>query len=255
MKIVYIIFLVFCFSISSVLSQQSMTASNEAKEIDQLIGRLKGLRFNNDIKDASNGLSSYQQLALPKLISLLYDPTRLDTDPGDPYTVLATGNYNGYNKIAIIPYNFDWLSIRAGYVIESMTFIDFGYSSSIKITDNKNGNIKLTWNKIATAESLKKDRKNLADKVTNWWQINKATWSRFNALKTALQSKDKAYVTRGVDFIYYGETKCDGFTKERFEKELKPLLKALLNTTDKELKNKLEHIFEYGPSDDLVPRN
>lgn len=255
MKIVYTTFLVFCFSISSVLSQQSMTVSNEAQEIDELIGKLKGLRFNNDIKDATAGLLDYQQLALPKLISLLYDQSRLASDPGDPYTVLATGNYNGYFKVAIIPYNFDWLSIRAGYVIESLTFIDFGYKSSMKITDSKNGNIKITWNKIATAESLKKDRKMMADKVADWWQKNKTTWSRFNALKTALQSKDLAYINRAVEFIYGGETKCDGFTKERFEKELKPLLAAFTNTTDNELKQKIDHILEYGPSDHFVPRN
>ncbi len=246
--------IVLFISMSVSFSQPSMAPTKEAQEIDQLIVKLKGLRFHHDIEDARNGLVNYQQLALPKLISLLYNTTRLDSDPGDPYTVLATGNYEGHFKVGIIPYNFDWLSIRAGYVIESLTFIDFSYASSMKITDGKNGNIKITWNKVATAESLKKDRKLMADKVVAWWNKNKATWSRFNALKTALESKDKAYINRAVEFIYDGETKCDGFTKETYEKEIKPLLKEILNTADKELKNKIEHIFEYGPSDNLVPR-
>jgi hypothetical protein len=254
MKIIYTAFLFFFYSITSTFSQSTIAPTKEAQEIDQLIVKLKGLRFHHDIEDATSGLVNYQTLALPKLISLLYNTTRLDSDPGDPYTVLATGNYEGHFKVGTIPYNFDWLSIRAGYVIESLTFIDFGYASSMKITDGKNGNIKITWNKVATAESLKKDRKLMADKVVAWWNKNKATWSRFNELKTALQSKDKAYINRAVDFIYGGETKCDGFTKETYEKEIKPLLKEILNTADKELKDKIEHIFEYGPSDNLVPR-
>jgi hypothetical protein len=254
MKFIVTLFLGFCFSISSAFSQQPIKQSKEAQEIDQYIEQLKGLRFNHDIRDAKDSLSNFQQLALPKLIFLLYSSTRLNTDPGDPYTILATGHYKGPNKVSIIPYNFDWLSIRAGYVIESLTFINFGYASPYKISENGNGSFKITWNKIATAESLKKDRKIMADKVAAWWKKNSTTWSRFNALKTALKSKDQETVTRGVDFIFGGETKCDGFTKESYEKELKPLLQNLLNTSDTYLKGRIDHIFEYGPSDYFVPR-
>ncbi len=255
MKCKHLLFIFLSFISINIYSQkQPIVPPKEAKEIDQLIKQLKGLRFNNDIKDARDGLVNYQQKALPKLISLLNDKTRLNSDPGDPYTVLATGDYSGYFKVGIIPYNFDWLSIRAGYVIEALTLIDFGYSSSYNKQDIGNGSIKVTWNKIATEESLKKDRKILADKVAAWWEKNKATWSKFNALKTALQSKDNAYIARAVNFIYSGREKCDGFTKESYEKELKPLLKDLLINADKELKSTIEDLLEYGPSRSLVPR-
>jgi hypothetical protein len=254
MKFFVTLFLCLCFSILTAFSQQPIKQSKEAQEIDQLIKQLKGLRFNYDIRDAKDSLSNFQQLALPKLIALLYNTTRLNTDPGDPYTILATGHYKGPNKVSIIPYNFDWLSIRAGYVIESLTFINFGYSSSYKISENGYGSFKITWNKIATAESLKKDRKILANKVAAWWQKNSTSWSRFNGLKTALNSKDKETVAWAVDFIFGGETKCDGFTKESYEKELKPLLENLLNNADEYLKRRIDHIFEYGPSDYFVPR-
>jgi hypothetical protein len=256
MKFKAFLFACLCFATLFAYSQKKpIEPSKDDKAIDTIIGQLKGLRFHHDIEYATDGLVNYQQKALPKMISLLYDKSRLNTDPGDPYTVLATGNYSGHFKVGIIPYNFDWLSVRAGYVIETLTFIDFGYSSTYSKKDVGFGSIKITWDKLVTAETLKKDRKMLADKVAAWWKKNSASWSRFNALKTALQSSDKANVARAVDFIQVGGTKCDGFTKETYEKELKPLLQGLLINADKELKRNIESILEYGPSSRLVPRD
>ena len=69
----------------------------------------------------------------------------------------------------------------------------------------------------------------MADKVAAWWQKNKTTWTRLGALKDALQSNNEVRYTKALIFMNttYDRTSCDGLTKEVFDAEIKPLLKAL----------------------------
>ena len=80
----------------------------------------------------------------------------------------------------------------------------------------------------------------MADNIANWWKMNGSTWTIFGALKTALQSKNKVIMVKAIEYIYDGETKCDGFAKEAFEKELKPLLEVLLIKALKDVKDRME---------------
>ena len=129
MKITFTLLFGLCLFSSVYYCQQKATKISDDKKKVSLIKVLQGLRFHHDMEDAKTGLVNYQ---------------KLNTDPDDLYTHLATSNFEGQYKGIIIPYNFDWLSIRAGYVIQELTFIDFGYSSKMKMKDLGNSFYKAT---------------------------------------------------------------------------------------------------------------
>lgn len=67
----------------------------------------------------------------------------------------------------------------------------------------------------------------LAERVLNWWEDNKASWTRLNALKDALSSNDEQRQGEALQYLRYGETKCDGLTIEKYESEIKPIVESI----------------------------
>lgn len=256
MKRAYTLCFMLCFSTTLLFSQKQLVKSNDDKRIDSLIIAFKTLQFYNVLNDAKTELINYQKLVIPKIIKLLYSETKLKFDPGEPYIYFANTNFTYQSKASIIPYNVDWLSIRAGWLMEELTFIDFGYSSNMTEKSAPNFSTIVTWDKIATAATLKKDRKIKADKIAAWWQKNKDTWTRLGAIKKLLQSTDVNDVYRALSYIRYGKTKCDGLTKTVYETEIKPIILTISEQTkDEDIKSIITNLLQYGPSDDLISRD
>jgi hypothetical protein len=225
----------FCLALSfstTLLFSQQVIKTQEDKRIDSLIKEFKSAYYDQPdhaVKYAKLELENYQKIIIPKIIALLYDTSKIGIHVNEPGVFFANANVSYYKGTGgTIPYNLDWLSIRAGWLLEELTFNDFGYSSKVR-SQTYSTNSTIVWEKIATAASLKKDRKIMAEKVAAWWQKNKATWTRLGALKEALQSNNEVRYTKAIFYMNtrYYRTSCDGLTDEVFNTEIKPLLKAL----------------------------
>lgn len=245
----------FCFVMAT-----NICAFSQQNRIDSLLNDFKGFMFAYKIQPAKLALETYDKDAIPKIIPLLYSSefTKIDDKPYLMYP--ASREYmstHGY----ILPYNIDWLSIRAGWLIEALTFIDFGYKTELDekkyaIIDGYlyKGIREIPWINAPTEASLLKTRKPMADKVAAWWQKNKDTWTRLGALKELLQSKNVDDVYKALHFILYTRTKCDGFTRDAYEKEIKPIIVSIFeNTNDDAIISIVTTLLQNGPSRNLIP--
>jgi hypothetical protein len=162
-----------------------------------------------------------------------------------------------FDNERVIPYELDWISIRAGWLLEELTFKDFGYRStaidSPTIQEIKENNFSETnekiyiinWKNRQTEAQIIESRKILAAQVAIWWEQNKATWTRVSAIKAALQSNNEYFISNALDFMKdYAPSKnsCDHFY-DLYKSEIRPYIVLLKHSLIKSMPEKLEGYF------------
>lgn len=229
-------------------------AFSQQSPIDSLIKDFKGFMFEYKIQPARRALERYEQAAIPKIIPLLYSKAF----PGiadNPYLIYPSSPELPSNHSYIIPYNLDWLSIRAGWLMEELTFMNFGYKTAL---DEKKyaviaaypyrGNEEVPWINAPTKASLLKTRKPMADAVAAWWQKNKATFTRIGALKEALQSNNTKRQITALNYLIYGFRNEEEPLTSKYLKEIRPLVLALKKSENKSIvqdAERLEELWSY----------
>ena len=180
------------------------TASGFAQinNLDSLLKAFKSKDFDQVVLGAKVALEMKQKEVIPTLIQLLQSTE---------YTKLYYSNqlmYPGSKRVIfdyekIIPYELDWIYLRAGWLLEDLTFMDFGFRSKaidspsikeIKQNNRSEGNEKIytvNWQNRQTEAQIIESRKVLTIKVTTWWDQNKGSWTRVSAIKKALQSNNE----------------------------------------------------------------
>ncbi|KIA83947.1 hypothetical protein [Kaistella jeonii] len=221
-KIIFLIFLI----INSICSGQN-------HKIDSLFLKFKESSFYEDVYPSKIALENYQKEVIPELIKLVGDTTFVKlTGTAD---LIYPGAQKWYGHGHYVPYSMDWVSIRAGWLLEELTFQNFGFST-INI-----GN--LNWKDKREKEKLNNSRNYQAEKVKKWWKENSDKWSRLGALKEALVSNDIKRVSNAVQYLRFGETKCNGLNQEIFINDLKPLTLKYKNSQNMDLK-KISELME-----------
>ena len=200
--------------------------SSQNKKIDSLFIEFKRTSFYEKVYPAKLELESYQKQVIPELIKCIQDTTFVKlTGTGD---LIYPGAVEYYGHGHYIPYAIDWISIRAGWLIQELTFQDFGYETT------NTGN--LTWKDKPEGQKLKELRKLQAEKVKKWWKENGTKWSRLESIKEALLSNNVNRISNAVQFLRFGETECDGLNREVFLKEIKPLALKLRDSENDDIK-------------------
>lgn len=199
--------------------------SSQKKKIDSLFVEFKKAPFYEKIYPAKLQLENYQKPIIPELIKLVQDTNFVKlTGTGD---LIYPGAEKHYGHGHYIPYDLDWISIRAGWLLEELTFQNFGYQTT-NIYDLKQGN-------NPEKDNLKELQKLQAKKVKKWWKDNSKKWTRLESIKEALSSNDEIRVSKAIQFLRLGETKCDGLNREVFLKEIKPLALKLKDSNNKDI--------------------
>lgn len=222
-------------------------------KIDSLFLDFKEASFYGKIYPAKMKLESYQKEIIPHLIELLNDTNFVKlTGTAD---LIYPGAAQFYGHGHFVPYDMDWISVRAGWLLEDLTFMDFGYKTSgvddvtlfNLMKDNerykeylKKGTYDLEWKNKPTREKLIEYRKLLAQKAKIWWQSSQASWTRLSAMKDALQSNDENRLGEVLQFLRYGETRCDSLNTDVYLKDIKPLVVALNRTKYQSVKEQVD---------------
>jgi len=207
--------------------------------VDSLITELRKPEFYPDVSQSKNKLVNLGEQTIPKLIEVLNDTSFVKlTNTGDLIYPGATEYYgHGY----IIDYDLDWVSVRAAWVLEEITFKDFGYKQNQISEDDllelrktnyesdylEKGIYKVVFKDSTNVDILKEYRRELAASVLTWWDTAQAGWTRFNALKEALNSSNSNRQHKALHYLRFEKTNCDGLTKDSFDKELKPLVQKI----------------------------
>ncbi len=207
---------------------------------DRLIADFKSTDWPTVIK-AKENIENLEKDGIPQLIAMLNDfSIRKLKNTGD---LIYPGATKFYGHGQIIEYNIDEISIRAGWLLEDITFQSFGFSG-IHLPENElhdfiqatfphyisNITNKQKLDKMTSAEKRKLIKSLSIQKAQEWWNAESATWSRLNALVSALKSTDERRQVKALFYIRNGKTKCTGLNKAFYETEMVEIIRELAKT-------------------------
>lgn len=205
--------------------------------LDSMIAQLRQPNFGA-IYQVKDSIVSYQKEAIPKLIELLKDTSFVKLK--NTADLIYPGAEKFYGHGWIVNYDIDWISVRAAWLLEEITFQNFGYRD-LTINEDKllslhkqnytsylqTGSHDIDFKNKTPRQQLIIYRLMLADSVSKWWDKNKNTWTRFGALKEALSSVDEQRQGLALHYLRFEETMCDGLTLENYKSEIRPLVQKI----------------------------
>lgn len=236
-------------------------------KIDSLFSEFKKESFYENVYPAKQKLENYQRIIIPELIALLKDSSFVKLT--NTFDLIYPGTTTYYGHGHYIPYDIDWISVRAGWLLEEITFQDFGYKNS-NVNDEtllqlakqnyydytKKRAYDLDWKNKPSEQKNIEYQKILSLKVKKWWNENQKKWNRISAIKEALQSNNEIRLSNVFQYLRYGESKCDNLTKEKYENEIEPIILALNITTKyPEIKEQIDLIMREPVSAKILDEN
>lgn len=207
---------------------------------DKLITDFKSTDWPAVLK-AKENIENLEKDGIPQLISMLNDfSIRKLKNTGD---LIYPGATKFYGHGQIIEYDIDEISIRAGWLLEDLTFQNFGFSG-VHLPENElntfiqatfpdyisNAANKQKLDKMTVVEKRKLIKTLSINKAQAWWNSESVNWSRLNALVNALKSTDEKRQVKALFYIRNGKTKCTGLNKAYYESELVELMRELAKT-------------------------
>lgn len=149
--------------------------------------------------------------------------------------------YYGHGQI--IDYDIDDICIRAGWLLEEMTFMNFGFTGVHLADQELSHYIRYTFpayysdgtnqhhlDELTAAGKRKLIRSLSIEEARNWWRSNSTEWNRLSALEDALNSPDEKRQVKALFYIRNGKTRCIGlgenFYKARLENTIMTLSKS-----------------------------
>lgn len=192
---------------------------------------------------AKEKLENTGPAAMSSIIALMNDcrvKKLVNTDD-----LIYPGAERFYGHGQIIDYDIDNLCIRAGWLIEELTFKNFGFSGVHLPADELAGFIRKYFPEYGNAPDHKKpatmtedEKRNLIrtlsiEKAKKWWQSSAKQWNRLSALEQALYSADERSQVKALFYLRNGKTQCKGlnqrFYKTRLAKQITILSRSETN--------------------------
>jgi len=218
-------------------------------QLDTCIQRLRSAECGKVFQAKNDILLKYQKESIPKLISLLKDTGYVKlVNTAD---LIYPGAKKFYGHGYIVNYDIDWISVRAAWVLEEITFQDFGYLTRLPIDEKallalhqkdyqnylNKGYHDINYQDTTSRGLMIRYRLLLAYKANQWWTRNKSTWTKLNALKDALASHNEHreglaiyYLGQGDDF----DAKTELATRKAYYKQIKSLVVQIKDSKDGE---------------------
>ena len=192
----------------------------------------------NLVSAAKEDLENLQANALSNIMELLKNDNEAKLiNTGD---LIYPGAEKFYGHGQMIDYDIDNLTIRAGWLLEDLTFENFGFSGVHIQGDQLLDFIKLTFPEYYNNSQ---NRKNLAnytetglrqlikklsvEKANQWYILQGNNWNRLNALADALKSYDEKRQVKALFYMRNGKTECSGLDKESYKTQLEESVENL----------------------------
>lgn len=200
------------------------------------------------VSDALEELIPYQGTAIPDLIDLLERPEYVKLE--NTMDLIYPGATTFYGHGTILDYDIDWISIRAGWAIESLTFQDFGFRAGVIDHDELlmaviRGKADRPLDQVIDLNGGRMPPENLQNAVKaakKWWKENRGNWTRLKGLIQALNSSNPRRQVAALAWIRYGEDKLDSFSREMYIAEIYPRVKDLARSKNKEVVGQAKYL-------------
>lgn len=191
------------------------------------------------VSEAKQQFEERGEASVPVLIRLMH---RTEVVPlTDTMDLIYPGAKMFYGHGGVVDYDIDWLSVRAGWALEEITFEDFGFSEqSIREADllaaTRNGKTDVPLAQVtgAPADSAVRARRRAAavTRADAWYAAHQSGWSRLEGLKAALRSGNSNRELKALQWLRFGETRIRGFSHSSYESTIKPLVVHLAKHGD-----------------------
>ncbi len=183
------------------------------------------------VKASKASIENLQGLALPELIKMLDNTEKKKLENTGSLIYPGAEKFFGHGQI--IDYDIDYLSIRAGWLIEEISFNNFGFSgihlpqeeliTHIKVTFPAYYNNTTNRKKLETATEamLREIAQALAVKAAKtWWEEYGKNFTRLKSLVDALKSFDEKRQVKALFYLRNGTTKCNDLTRDYYYEEI-----------------------------------
>ncbi len=197
---------------------------------DELLTDFKSSDWKK-VKLAKQSLESMQGKILPDLFDMLGDNKKVKLENTGNLIYPGAEKFFGHGQI--LDYDIDYLAIRAGWLIEEISFNNFGFSGIHLPAEDVRDFIKITFpNYYNNSNNRKKIEKATDDELRSiilelsvnqaekWWKESQGSFSRLNALVAALQSYDEKRQVKALFYMRNGTSSCDGLTTEFYDDKL-----------------------------------
>jgi hypothetical protein len=173
------------------------------------------------VQRAAQRIESADRAGVAALIPMLRAPRRVPLSNTEELVYPGARRRNGTGPV--IQYALDWTTDRAGWVLEALTFDDFGFSATATAPES-------------AAETAAR-RARAARAARTWWRHNNARWTRLDAVREALSGTTDRQ-RRVLYWLRFGTTPCAGFNVRFFYDEVVPLVRGIYRRTrDRELRD------------------
>lgn len=233
-------------SLNQVLSPYQPDSSS----IDQLIKTFCSSEWVV-VENAALELEEMGADALPYLVALLARDEAIPLQ--DTFDLIYPGMDRFYGHGYSVWYDIDWLSVRAGWLIERITFEDFGFRESAmskspllaEEIEHQRRHPKSPHYLSHTMPQVRMQlRAEAAERTKEWWDQNRLKWNRLESIYAAMESNDRRRVESILQWIRFGETTCPGLDLDSFDTQVMPIVKELVSSTDNQLSRHAELIIQ-----------
>jgi hypothetical protein len=223
-------------------------AGNDEKMIEEIVREFLSDDWPT-VLSAKEKLENLESASIPYMVKLLDEPGEKKLrNTGD---LIYPGAERFFGHGQIIDYDIDKISIRAGWLLEELTFQNFGFSGIhlleaelvdfIKFTFTEYYNNSINRKQLEKMNALEKREliKSLSIKRTrDWWKNNSASFNRLSALVEALTSSDEKRQVKALFYLRNGKTSCHGLDKTFYKNNLENIIANLAKV---DLKRVSEH--------------
>lgn len=235
-------------------SQQTPPAAAEsvgkaASKTDDGVADLIKVFIGNDWGEVSKvrfALEVKQEQAIPALLDLMERDELVKLENTADLIYPGAAEFYGHGEV--LNYDIDWLSVRAGWMLEQISFQDFGFSDASIDHDEllRAGKKDVPLREVAPlapdAAARKKQRSKAILQAKTWWQENRTTWKRLPALITALQSTNIRQQLQALQWLRFEKSPINGFSKDAYAKEIFPIVQRLAKSTDPSVATQAGHL-------------
>lgn len=200
------------------------------------------------VKAAKVNLENQEALVIPELMKLFESTKKVKLENTGSLIYPGAEKFFGHGQI--LDYDIDYLSVRAGWLLEELTFNNFGFSGVHLPADLIKNHIKLRFPEYYNNSANRKRIDSSSDeelreivlglsikKAKEWWRAQN-DWTRLEALVKALQSFDEKRQVMALFYIRNGTTKCTGLNKEYY---INQMAKEIVRLSSSEIQRIAEH--------------
>ncbi len=210
---------------------------SQDKEIDKLLKDFQATDWGI-VLQAKEKLENSEAKSIPGLIDMLKDNTvKKLTNTGD---LIYPGADKFFGHGQIIDYDIDKIDIRAGWLLEDLSFQNFGFSGIHIESKNLSDYIKFNYpkyynnskNRQLVDKATDKEKRDIIKKLSiaaaqRWWADEGGDWNRLNALMSALGSEDEKRQAKALAYLRNGKSRCSDLTVEAYKSKIEPLINEL----------------------------